>query len=542
MYSEKHADKAVRFIQALRHYKGKWAGKPFTLMDWQEHDIIRPLFGTLNPDGTRQFRKALIMLPRKNGKTELIASIALYLLFADGEQGAQIYSAANDKDQASLVFTAAQKMIEQNQTLFQKSDITEYRKIVDVHDTNSFYKAIARETAGSHGFDSSGVVFDELHTQKDSEFVDVLETGAGAREQPLFIAITTAGDKNSLVLKKELQYATNNFLDDTNTDFINAACYHTRPESKLKDPTYFTYIRAAEKEADYTDPTVWYEANPALEDPVTGHGFLKLAYIESKAHKAARDKSFENTFKRLHLNIFASSYSAWIAQHHWQQCAGDVPDEVLHGKIAYGGLDLSTSVDLTSFTLVFPLDHKYYIRTFNFIPEETMKERIKDEGIPYDVWAADEHINLFATPGNVVDMDFVEATILHQSRKYRIESISYDPWKSEVIAQHLSEKGIQVIEFSQTLKNYTLPTQRLQEITMSGTLRHGNDPVLNMASENMKLYTDPNENSRPQKAKSNGRIDPMVALIMALDRIVREQKSSVYDRRVQEGREPIVTI
>ena len=541
-YDRKRAEKVIKFIESLKHSKGKWAGKRFKLERWQKEDIIKPLFGTVTKDGKRQFKKAYIEIPRKNGKTELAAGICDYLLYADGEEGAEIYGAADTVDQAALIYKAAVSMIRQNETLLKLTKIIDYRNLVEFTLKNSIYKVIARKASGAHGKDASGVIFDELHTQKDSEFYDVLDTSGGSREEPLFISITTAGYDKQSPCRKEHDYCINNFLDDTNKGWINDHCFRTRPESKLRDPTYFCYIRAADPEADWRDEKTWYQANPALENTKTGEGFRKLSDIRAKALKADRDLSFRNTFKRLYLNVWTDSVTSWIKMERWRRCKKKISEEQLQGQICYGGLDLASTTDIAAFILLFPIGKYLYIKLWAFIPEATIRERSKTDGVPYSEWVQKGLI--IPTPGDWIDFNAIKNKILEARSKYKIHSIAYDRWEATQLVQELIDINVDMVPMGQGFASMSAPTKELIKLTLSEKLQHGGDPVLNWASSNLVLKEDPAGNIKPSKKDSTEKIDPMVALIMAIDRWSREniQKGSVYDKRAEEGKDVLLEV
>ena len=328
------ANLAVRFFEKLLlHSKGEWAGKPFKLQDWQREDIIRPLFGWKRKDApkiedcTRRYRTAYIEIPRKNGKSTLCAGLALYLLFADGEPGAEVYSAAADTDQARIVFEEAQRMVETSPALSEHGQI--YRRSIIVKSERSTYRVISADAHTKHGFNAHGIVFDELHAQPNRELWDVLNTSTGARRQPLMIMITTAGvyDPNSICWEQH-EYA---------RQVLNGA---------IDDPSYFAYIAAADEDDDWTSPVVWAKANPGLGETI------KLDYLEAECRRAIQSPAYQNTFRRLHLNQWTSQDERWLDMAAWNACKREFPD--LKGRACFGGLDLASTTDIAAFVLCFP--------------------------------------------------------------------------------------------------------------------------------------------------------------------------------------------
>jgi phage terminase large subunit-like protein len=289
------SDRAVAVINRLTHTKGPFAGQPFSLRKWQERDIIRPLFKT-RPDGLRQYRTCLLMLPRKNGKTELAAALAVYFLMFDGEIGAEVYSAAADKDQAALVFNVAAQMIRNDAELEAECEIIDSQKRIVHRGSGSFYRAISAEAYSKHGFNASVVIYDELHVAPNRDLWEVLSTSQGARAQPLMMAITTAGyDRHSILWEL---YA------------------HARKvrETPTLDPTFLPILYEAPIEADWTSPRVWKKANPALGD------FRSLDEMRTACARAQEIPAQENAFRRLYLNQWTEQASRWIQLTAWDAC------------------------------------------------------------------------------------------------------------------------------------------------------------------------------------------------------------------------------
>lgn len=329
-YDEESADFTVAFIESLCHTKGTWAGKRFELMDWQEQ-IIRDLFGTLKPNGYRQFNTAYIEIPKKQGKSELAAAVALLLTCGDGEQRAEVYGAAADRQQASIVFDVAADMVRMCPALNKRVKILASQKRLIYEPTNSFYQVLSAEAYSKHGFNVHGVVFDELHTQPNRKLFDVMTKGSGdARMQPLYFLITTAG---------------------TDTHSI---CYETHQKAKdilegrKIDPAFYPVIYGADENDDWTDPEVWKKANPSLVITV---GIDK---VKAACESAIQNPGEENSFRQLRLNQCVKQAVRWIPMDKWDRCAFAVNEEQLQSRVCYGGLDLSSTTDIIAFVLVFP--------------------------------------------------------------------------------------------------------------------------------------------------------------------------------------------
>ncbi len=329
-FDKQAATMAVNFFERLLvHTKGEWSGQRFKLEDWQREQIICPLFGwKRKQDGTRRYRTAYIEIPRKNGKSTLAAGIGLFLLFADGEPGAEIYSAAADRDQASIVFDEAKRMVEQSHELGKRAE--PYKRSIVVPSTYSVYRVLSAEAFSKHGLNAHGIIFDELHAQPTRELWDVLTTSSGARRQPLTVAITTAGFDRQSICWEQHEYARQVL------------------EGVIEDPSFFAYISAADEDEDWLDEDVWRRANPNLGVTV------KLDYLRNQARKAEQTPAYQNTFRRLHLNQWTQQETRWLDLQAWDRCAAPVNAKLLEGSICYGGLDLASSSDIASFVLCFP--------------------------------------------------------------------------------------------------------------------------------------------------------------------------------------------
>ncbi len=510
-YDKDKADRAVLFIESLRHTKGDFYNKPFRLLDWQEI-IIRDLFGVVREDGARQFRQAIIFTPKKAGKTELGAAVALYLLCGDHEQRAEIYGAAADRQMASLVFNVAADMIRLSPALRKRCKILDSRKRIVFTDTNSFYQVLSSDADRTHGVSAHGVIVDEIHTQKTPDLYNVLTKGSGdARRQPLQFIISTAGD-NIHSIGYELFEKARDLLSGRKTD-----------------PTIYPVVYAADPEDDWTSPETWRKANPSL-----GVTFPESA-IREACESAMQNPGEENIFKTLRLNIWTKQAVRWMPMEKWDRCSAPVDAESLQGRSCYAGLDLSSTQDLTALVLVFPPaepDEPYRILPFAFVPEETIERRSRKDHVNYDLWRKQGQI--IATPGNVVDYEAVEGMILDLAEKYRIKELAYDPWNSQMLVNRLANEGITIVPFRQGFASMSPPTKELMKLTLEGRLAHGGHPVLRWCMDNVVVDTDAAGNIKITKAKAREKVDLAVALVMALDRAVRNentQSESVYENR-----------
>ena len=509
-YDEGAADYAVNFIQCLSHTKGTWAGKPFDLIPWQEQ-IIRDIFGILKPNGYRQFNTAYIEIPKKQGKSELAAAVALLLTCGDGEERAEVYGCAADRQQASIVFEVAADMIRMCPALAKRCKILSATKRIIYIPTNSFYQVLSAEAYSKHGFNIHGVVFDELHTQPNRKLFDVMTKGSGdARMQPLYFLITTAG---------------------TDTKSI---CYETHQKAKdilagrKVDPTFYPVIYGADEGDDWTDPDVWRKANPSLGITVG------LDKVRAACESARQNPTEENSFRQLRLNQWVKQAVRWMPMEKWDLCSGDVKDEDLEGRVCYGGLDLSSTTDITAFVLVFPPegdDDRYIVKPWFWIPEENVDLRVRRDHVPYDIWERQGFLK--TTEGNVVHYGFIESFIEELGEKYNIREIAFDRWGAVQMSQNLEGMGFTVVPFGQGFSSMSAPTKEFYRLLMEGKVIHGGNPVLRWMAGNVVIDTDPAGNIKVTKAKSKEKIDGIVAAIMALDRCIRQenQSGSVYDER-----------
>jgi phage terminase large subunit-like protein len=510
-YDKTLADAAVLFIQCLCHTKGVWAGKPFLLLPWQEK-IIRDLFGIVKADGWRQFNTAYIEIPKKNGKSELAAAVALLLTCGDHEERAEVYGCAADRQQASIVFEVAADMVRMCPSLNRRVKILAATKRIVYLPTNSFYQVLSAEAYSKHGFNIHGVVFDELHTQPNRKLFDVMTKGSGdARSQPLFFLITTAGTDQHSICYEQHQKA---------KDIL---------EGRKHDKTFYPVIYGSEESDDWTDPATWKKANPSLGETIT------LEKVKAACDSARQNPGEENVFRQLRLNQWVKQAVRWMPMEKWDLCNFPVDAEELEGRVCYGGLDLSSTTDITAFVLVFPPrdeDDRYVVLPWFWIPEDSLQLRVRRDHVPYDVWERSGHIQ--TTEGNVVHYGFIEEFIGELGKKYNIREIAFDRWGAVQMVQNLEGMGYTVVPFGQGFKDMSPPTKELMKLVLGRGIAHGGHPTLRWMMDNIFIRTDPAGNIKPDKQKSTEKIDGAVATIMALDRAIRcgnDLRESVYENR-----------
>lgn len=507
-YDKANADRAVKFIENLRHTKAKWAGKRFWLLPWQE-TLVRDIFGTVKEDGTRQFRTAYVEICKKVGKSELAAAIALYLLYADNEPSAEVYGAAADRQQASIVFDVAKRMVELTPALLKRSKIMGATKRIVNYSNAGIYQVLSADVGNKHGFSVSGLVFDEIHNQPNRNLYDVLTKGSSdARANPLHFIITTAGnDRNSIAFE----------LHTKALDILNG---------RREDPTFYPVVYGLADDEDWTDEKNWYKVNPSLGYTV------EIDRLRDAFREAQQNPADEVTFRWLRLNQWVSSTVAWIPDQIYALGNEAIDMESLKGRECYGGLDLSSSGDITAFVLVFPPHNgkeKYVILPFFWVPQDTIPLRVRRTSVPYDKWQAQGY--LMATEGNVIHYGFIEKFIDDLGKIYNIKEIAYDRWGAVEMTQALEGMGFTVVPFGQGFSSMSPPTKRFYELLMEGKMVHGAHPVLRWMAGNVVVDTDPAGNIKVTKRRSPDKVDGIVAAIMALDRCIRHEENtgSVYD-------------
>ena len=510
-YDEAEASRAVTFFEGyLTHTKGKLANQPFVLEVWQKQ-LVGNLFGWRRPDGTRRFRTAYFEIPRKNGKSTLAAGIALYLLLADREKGAEVFTAAADREQASIVYEVARGMAQANPSIRNRVKAMETAKRLVVDSTGSYLKCLSADAFTKHGLNAHGIIFDEVHAQKNRELWDVLTTSTGAREQPLTVAITTAGyDRNSICWE------------------LHDYAVKVR-DGIIEDPEFLPAVFAAQDDDDWTDPAVWRKANPCLGVS------LSEDYLEAKCREAQNSPAKENTFRRLHLNQWTEQDVRWLQMAKWDAC-GELPFDPaeLEGRVCYGGLDLASTTDVAAFVLMFPPDdpsEPWAVLPRFWVPGDNARAREKRDRVPYTKWASDGYLTM--TEGDVIDFDVIRRDVTAAGEVFDIREIAIDRWAAPQITTQLMGDGFDMVPFGQGFASMSGPTKELEALVLSGRLAHGGNPVLRWMASNVAVEMDAAGNLKPSKRKSNEKIDGIVATVMAAGRamVSKSSGSSVYEGR-----------
>ena len=498
------------FPRFLVHIKGQLAGKPLELEQWQK-DIIGTLFGWKRPDGTRRYRTAYIEVPRKAGKSTLSAGIALLSLYLDDEPGAEIYSCAAEREQASIVFEIAKENVIRNPVLKERSKI--YQKSIVVTDPRTgamtgSYKVLSSDAHTKHGYNPSCVIFDELHAQPNPDLWEVMKTGMGARVQPLMIAITTAGfDRHSVCYQ---QHDRAKRIIDGTTD----------------DETFLPVIYGADEDDDWTDEATWRKAQPNLDISVP------VEFYRSECKVALDSPRFENTFRRLYLDQWTEQDVRWLNHQKWLDLGVDLGD--LSGCLCFGGLDMANVQDLAAFSLLFPDEEegRWMLKSFFWLPQETIHRRSKADGVPYDQWA--KNGDVFVTPGDSVSYKQVRHDINELGERYNIKMIAADKWNATQLVQELDGDGFNIAMYPQGFAGMNGPSKELERLIMMEHIEHDNNPVMNWCIRNVATDEDRsgNGNIRPSKKKSKERIDGVVSAVMALGIAIAngEDGESIYEK------------
>lgn len=491
-YDRRQADRAVRFIERLRHTKGEWAGRPFLLEGWQKF-ILSNIFGWRRPDGTRRFRRAYIEVARKNGKTSLAAGVSLYMLVADGEQRAEVYSVAAVRDQAKICFNDAKQAVVGSDL---KKRVSVYSNAMTVETTASTYRALSSDAGIHDGYSPSCVVIDEYHAHPNNDMFDVMASGTGARRQPLTFIITTAGFNR--------HYPCYSFRENA----INVV------RGITEDDSLFVMIFTMDDGDAWDDPANWVKANPNLGVSV------REQYIAEQVADAKNRPEAVRNVKTKHLNLWVDAAKTWILDEKWMQCVGESSMKGLDGCACWGGLDLSNTSDMTAFVLLFNEGGKYQVLPFFWIPEETLSAKIRESNAQFGAWVDAGFVEV--TPGNVTDYDYIEARILALAQKYDVRSIGYDRWNSSQAVIHLTEEGLPMEPFGQGYASMSTPTKELERLALTQQLEHFGNPVLRWMIASVAIATDPAGNIKVDKSKSSQKIDGVVALVEAIGQLLSD--------------------
>ena len=504
-FDEVAAARAIHFFSFLKHSKGEWAGQSIRLEPWQQF-LCWCIFGWKRADGLRRFRTAYVEVPRKNGKSTWASGVGLYLFDADNEPGAEIYTAATKRDQARITHAEAMRMVKASP--FLRKRIRVFKDNLHIEGTASKFEPLGRDADSMDGLNIHGAIVDELHAHPNRAVWDVLDTATGARRQPLMLAITTAGFDRSTLCWEQHEYAQKvlNRVGDG-------------------DDTFFGIIFSIDEGDDWREEATWEKANPNYNVSV------KADDLRRKAAKAILMPSALNSFLRLHLNVWTQAETKWVDAERWRSCAGYVSAEALRGRRCYGGLDLSRTTDVTALAWVFPPDDEdepFQVLMRFWVPEARVRERAAKGDTNYEAWVRQGLIT--ATPGDVIDYDYVYSQIDEDAQQFEVAEIAFDRWGAAAVYQEVEEKGMVMVQMGQGFASMTAPMKELEKLILSKRLAHGGNPVLAWMADNLVAREDPAGNIKPDREKSTEKIDGMVALIMGLDRATRHSDGrSVYE-------------
>jgi phage terminase large subunit-like protein len=504
------AARVTAFISSLTFSKGPAAGRPFVLRPWQRA-IVEPVFSRLDAEGSRVVRTVLIELPTRNGKTELAAALALYMLCGDQEQGAEVYSVAVDTDQASLVFNVASTMARRDPELAARLELVPSRRRIIHHASGSVYRVLAADAPSALGLNASAVVMDELCAWPSREMYDVMVSRTGSRRAPLTAIITTAGDDEHSVGAEVHRYA------ERVRDGI------------IADPSFVPVIFAAPEDSDPWAESTWRACNPAYGD------FRSAEEFKVAARQAREVPGREASFKKLYLNMWGThAETRWLPMERWDACSESVDRATLRGRRCIVGVDLSTTTDLSAMVCCFPDDAGGYDLVCEFwVPADYLEVRSRRDRVPYTVWAQEGHLT--TTPGNTIDYGVIERRLydLVKVDGFDVVEVAVDPWNAKGLIAKLQGDGVPAVEVGQTVANLSGAAKELERLVLSGQLRHGNHPVLRWCASNVVVDTDANGNIKPSKKRSTERIDGISALVTALARasVHREPPGSIYEER-----------
>ena len=525
---------AIEFFSHLRHSTGEWAGQPFDLQPWQQF-VVGSVFGWKRADGLRRFRTAYVEVARKNGKSALLAGIALYALVADGEAGAHVYAAATTRDQARIVFGEAERMVAASPAL--SARVTRTVNNLAVLPTASWFRPLSADASKMDGLNVHFAAVDEVHEHPGPEIIQKLNTATGARRQPLIFEITTAGHDRHSVCRQHHEFSVK-------------ALEGTLPHETAD--AWFAFIATIDSGDDWTDPTVWGKANPSLGVTV------KIDDLKRQIDEAREMPAQQNAIRRLRLNEWTEQVTRWLDMEVWAEgglsataggadIAGELSrlEQLLAGRECYGGLDLARVNDLSAFLLLFPptrapalgsLAEKWIVLSRFWVPEEDIGRRARRDRVPYDVWR--DQGFLVATPGNATDFAFIEAEIVSLAGRFDLRELAYDRTFAGEIVQHLQDEGIPLVQFGQGFLSMAAPTAELERLAVSRLLWHGGHPVLRWNASNVAVRHDPAGNIKPDKERSSERIDGIVALCNALGRAMLRDESA--GRSVYQARGPML--
>lgn len=540
-FDKEAADLACDFFpEFLVHHVGEFAGQSFELLDWQSKLVVRPIFGWKHAqNGMRRFRFLFAFVPKGNGKSPLGAGLGLFLTLCDAEPGAEVYAVAGDKDQAKIVHEQAKVMVEESADLAERCEVL--RDSIYCGETRSWYKVLSADAKGAHGFRPHGVVLDEFHTQRNRNLFEALRKSCVKRRQPLFMMFTHAGDDDESICHEEYTHAKQVLSGSS------------------PDDSHLPVIFEAGPKDDWSKPATWRKVNP-------GFGItINPTIFASECASAREEPRKRNDFLKFNLNRWMNQATAWIPVEWWDACDARLPkDSILAAAPCAVGIDMAQKIDLAAVVYVFKLplakgdgedeikvtaeaDGDFVERTLSlnyriavvphfWLPEETLAERVKKDGVRYDVWSSAGFLQ--RTPGAIIDSDSIvrEVAVRGPKRfpKLKEKDVGFDPAFATEISVQLQKRGFTTVEVLQNYKHLSEACQVFEALVKAGRVIHGGHPLLRWNVENVEVRNDDAGRIRPVKPKrAVKRIDGLVATIIALSRLIgeTEDKPSVYERR-----------
>lgn len=513
-FDESEAVNACDFIEKLPHVEGQWDTENVVLHDSHVLFVVQ-LFGFRNQDGTRRFTTALFAVGRKNAKSFLCSAVLLYCFCCEKENGPQVVSAATTGQQARIIFNVAKRIVEKVSDLREAFTLEPFANAIARYEVGGTFKPINAKASTQDGLNPSHVGIDEIHAHKNHDLLNVLKSAAGARRNPLFLYTTTEGYESPGPWG-EIRHFSKQLLEGVIEADHFLVLYYALDDENVSEGI---------KADDDFDESTWIKANPLMEvNP------LLLKEIRKEAIEAKQMPGRHAEFKIKRLNRPSSAVGGWINLVKWKMCTGLVDLDWLKQYPCYGGLDLASTRDLTSFRLVWEVDGIYYTYGWRFVPEVAVKDRTTRGLVPYQAWV--QSGRLIEAGHEIVDYDVVEECIVKACADFNVQGINYDTWNAAQLSNKLLEQDIPMNEFIQGTKSYHPAMKSLEEHYISGKIAHGNDPVLNWCASNIIARTDQNMNTAPDKKKSADKIDDMVAFLMGVAGIVGDEQSGIiYDSR-----------
>lgn len=494
------ASAVCQFIEYLPHVKGPLAKQEISLEPWQIF-VLTCVFGWLKADGKRRFRRSYIEVPRGNGKSAISSGIGLYMLAADGEMGAEVYSLATTRDQARIVFGDAQQMVRLAPDLRRHYSIDLAAHNINIVTKGSKFEPLSAEGSTLDGLNIHLGIIDELHAHKTRTVYDVVETGTGKRDQSLLWVITTAGSDRSGICYEVRTFVTK-VLDRV-----------------IDDDSQFGVIYGLDEDDDWASEAALKKANPNWGVSVRPEVVLPLMA------KALQMASATNNFLTKHLNKWVNADTAWMDMRAWDNSVSALTLDDFAGEPCHIGLDLASKVDIAALIIVFRRENVYYAFLRSYLPENTI---FRAENAQYQGWHNDGRI--ISTPGDVIDYSLIENDLIELNSRFQVQEIAYDPWQALQLSTRMTEQGLQMVEMRATVANFSEPMKQLQALVLSGKFKHDGDPVLTWMASNVVGHLDAKDNIYPRKERPENKIDGIVALIMAMGRaIVADEGGSVED-------------